>query len=176
MRKPVVGFEGLYEVDSEGRVYSIVNNSSRRKRQLKPYVNTGGYLRLNLYRLDGKVTKEYVHRIVAKAFIPNTGNKPAVNHIDANKANNMVSNLEWCDAKYNIRESRRMGLQKDLQVRATSLLTGEQIRFTSLKSAAYALSGRTWTFNYYHTKYGTRFVYKNWTIEIGGGVNEVHSA
>ena len=105
--KPVVGYEGLYEVSSYGRVRSFKQKSNGKI--LKAFKDTGGYWRVCLN------TKEQhsVHRLVAQAFIPNPNNLPMVNHKDENKANNIVwvnddgsidydkSNLEWCDAKYN---------------------------------------------------------------------------
>lgn len=53
-----------------------------------------------LYK-DGVYKRKTVHRLVATAFLPNPNNEPQINHIDENKRNNCVSNLEWCDAKYN---------------------------------------------------------------------------
>ena len=75
-RKPVKGYEGLYEVDTQGNIYSVVHNKSRRKRVLKPYATKGGYLKVNLYDLAGKCKKYFVHRIVAEAFIDNPEKLP----------------------------------------------------------------------------------------------------
>lgn len=89
-RKAVVGFEGLYEVDSEGHVFSILHNGSRRKRELSPYTNKGGYLKVNLYDLNGKCKKKYIHRLVAEAFIKNPHNFQVVDHIDCDRTNNSI--------------------------------------------------------------------------------------
>ena len=76
-----------YEVSNLGRV--------RKNGKLTPLHRVGkGYLRTTLQK-DGKQKQDYIHRIVAKAFIPNPENKPTVNHIDGDKNNNRVSNLEW---------------------------------------------------------------------------------
>lgn len=84
----------------------IVNNSIK-----VPKANTDGYMCLRV-RPCGKRYK--VHRIVAMAFIPNPENKPQVNHIDGNKQNNHVSNLEWATAKENIKHAWKSGLSKPL--------------------------------------------------------------
>lgn len=165
--KEILGYEGLYAVDKHGNVYSLVHNSSRRKGKLKPYVNTGGYLRVNLYDRNGKVKKHYVHRLVAQTFLPNPKNLPHVNHIDANKNNNTVDNLEWCTEKYNIAESRRLGLQKrDKAVKAFSIITGETRLYPCIKKAAKGLTGKDWGFGYEIKKHGNKFNYREWRIEV----------
>lgn len=90
-----------YIVYSNGKVYSIKN-----KKYLTPRIDHKGYV---CYRLskDG-LTKEFkAHRLVANAFIANDKHLPQVNHIDENKTNNDVSNLEWCDGKYNMNYGSR---------------------------------------------------------------------
>lgn len=67
---------------------------------LKPKEHKNGYLMVQLWK-DGKVKLCLVHRLVAKAFIPNPDNLPCVNHKDEDKHNNCWLNLEWCDATYN---------------------------------------------------------------------------
>lgn len=166
MIKEIRGFEGLYAVDSDGNVWSLLQTSSRRKGKLKPYVNTGGYRRVNLYDQHGKVHKSYVHRLVAAAFLPNPSNLPAVNHINADKSNNSVGNLEWCDAEYNIAESRRLGLQKDMKIRVISILTGEVHFFNRLKDAAINLTGKEWGLQFLRQKYGDTFFFKEWKVEV----------
>ena len=102
--KPVIGYEGLYEVSNWGRVKSLerynLSNCLRKGRILKQKQCKDGYKSVTLYK-DGKRKIIFVHRLVAQAFIPNPNNYPYVNHKDENKQNNIVTNLEWCDAKYN---------------------------------------------------------------------------
>lgn len=85
-----------YQVTDDGRVWSKKSN-----RWLKPIKSQDGYLRVKLCFGNGKYINVAVHRIVAKAFIPNPMNLPQINHKDENKANNSVENLEWCDSQYN---------------------------------------------------------------------------
>jgi len=69
---------------------------------LKPSANNSkGYLRLRIQYKDGSSITESVHRLVAKVYIPNPNNLPQINHIDGNKLNNNVKNLEWCTNSYN---------------------------------------------------------------------------
>ena len=101
-------FEG-YEVSNMGRVRSL-NYGGRTGvvKELKPSVNSGGYLLVALYK--GRKQKMcYVHRIVAYTFLSNNDieNKTEVNHIDENKTNNKVENLEWCNREQNINHGTR---------------------------------------------------------------------
>lgn len=94
--KEVEGYEGLYEVSNLGKVRSLL-----RHKILSPKVNCRtGYVEVNLY---GKGTPKTiaVHKLVAIAFIPCNDSQLEVNHIDENKLNNTVENLEWCDRHYN---------------------------------------------------------------------------
>lgn len=111
VRKPVKGYEGHYEVDQFGRVYSvnrvihIIDNSREYDkpiagRQLRQSLHTKGYKVVAL-TLDGVTKTQFVHRLVAEAFIENPDNLPMVNHKDEDKTNNFVDNLEWCTAEYN---------------------------------------------------------------------------
>lgn len=110
---PIAGYEGLYEIDTQGNVYSIIQTKSRRKGIVKQRHNNGGYKRVNLYDVNGKGKKHFVHRLVAKAFIPNLQNKPIVNHIDCDKTNNSVENLEWCTQSENIKHAVKLGRHID---------------------------------------------------------------
>ena len=94
--KDIEGYEGLYQISNLGKVKSIRFNKER----LLKYDKSTSYLRIKLCK-DGIETNYLIHRLVAKAFIPNPDNKPQVNHIDGIKTNNSVDNLEWCTASEN---------------------------------------------------------------------------
>ena len=106
--KPVVNYEGLYEVSSDGKIKSVAriikdcNGNTRvwHERIMKYAKDKDGYFRVQLSK-NGKATSKLVHRIVAEAFIENPEKLPLINHKDENKNNNNYKNLEWCDAKYN---------------------------------------------------------------------------
>lgn len=100
--KEIKGYEGLYQVSSWGRVRS----NYRGGRILKSGKNADGYLLVVLCK-NGKHTSYRVHRLVAQAFIPNPHNKPEVNHIDENKGNNYIENLEWVTSKENLNHGTR---------------------------------------------------------------------
>ena len=108
--KPIRKYKGSYEVSNLGRVRSLPRDTKFGQRQklvkgqiLKP-IDKHGYLYVALSK-HSKQAQCPIHRLVADAFIPNYDNLPQVNHIDENKANNRVENLEWCTADYNNRYS-----------------------------------------------------------------------
>lgn len=108
-----------YAVDQHGTVYSLRNNAGNRRAiplTMKPGLNRqGGYLQLVLY-IDqgGTVIRQLtlVHRLVAKAYIPNPLNKPEINHRDGIKINNQVWNLEWVTESENAIHAYELGLRK----------------------------------------------------------------
>lgn len=100
--KPVVGYEGLYEVSNLGRVKSLGKGKTwKTERIKKAKIGSNGYNSLTLWK-NGKENGFLVHRLVAEAFIPNPNNLPQVNHKDENKQNNCAENLEWCTCEYNL--------------------------------------------------------------------------
>ncbi len=100
---PVKGFENLYQISNLGRV----TNS---RKILKTYQINNGYECLKLVK-DGVRYSYLLHRLVAEHFIPNQFNKPEVNHIDGNKSNNKVSNLEWNTVSENRLHALKTGLK-----------------------------------------------------------------
>lgn len=106
MWRAVVGYEGIYEVSSNGEIrttkgkttYSTHWNTERHwdQRILKLKVDKDNSTRVTLYR-NGKPKTLLVHRLVAKAFLPEIEGKEYINHKDGSRLNNEVSNLEWCN-------------------------------------------------------------------------------
>ena len=146
--KSVVGFEGLYEVSDQGRVRSLVKRNNRWKPGvLSPSKTHDGYLRVCLYK-DGHGKTFKVHRLVACAFLPNPLNLPEVNHINEDKTNNSVENIEWCDRKYNVDYSQSKAVhQIDLttgKVLATFKSISEAERQTGIyqSNICFVCSGR----------------------------------
>lgn len=99
--KNVVGYEGLYQVSSIGRV-----KNTKKNKLLKQRFRGKGYLAVSLNK-NGCFKDYYVHRLVAEAFIPNLDNLPQVNHKSEVKTDNRVDNLEWCTVSYNINYGTR---------------------------------------------------------------------
>jgi len=114
--KDIEGYEGLYLISNFGRVKSLpktwwngfyyVKTSEKVLRQTK---DTKGYLKVNLCKNKKHITHR-VHRLIANAFIENPLNKPYINHINGNKEDNSISNLEWVTHQENVKHAQDTGL------------------------------------------------------------------
>ena len=107
-KKDIIGYENLYEIYDDGRVYS-----KKRKIFMKPVINSKGYYKVNL-RKDNKGTTYQIHRLIAIHFIPNPHNKSQVDHIDRNRLNNSIKNLQWATHQENgcnrtVRSNKKKG-------------------------------------------------------------------
>lgn len=97
--RDIKGYEGLYRVSNFGKIKSFYKNG--KTKILKPVPNFKGYERVTLCNRRGNKTIYSVHRLVALAFIENPLLKPEINHINGNKRDNRISNLEWVTGKEN---------------------------------------------------------------------------
>lgn len=121
-----------YMISNYGRV-----KNERTGKSLKPVKMKNGYLTVNLYDKNGKHKNYYVHRLVAKAFIKNKNEYTEINHIDENKENNKVNNLEWCSRSYNINYGKAnlsRQLSEGSKVIAIKLDSKDTFSFNSVKS------------------------------------------
>lgn len=143
--KEIQGYGGLYQVSNYGRVKSL----KRKKHRIIEGRLSHGYKRVRLVKSKDDWQDVFVHRLVCTAFIPNTHNKPNVNHKDFNRSNNHISNLEWCTQYENIKHSIDHGRikitqatrQKSIQKRQKAVIdlqTG--IMYDSLVIACNALN------------------------------------
>lgn len=172
--KDIAGYEGVYQVSNLGNVKScehtikVISNNQHTNyvctktisaKYIKPSKDKNGYLIVHLSH-NGTCITYKVHRLVAQAFIENPNNKPCVNHLDCDRQNNCVDNLEWCTHSENSQYMTKLGRNKGGEVLkkiskeqraiinqklckpviATNLTTGEEFCFKSIKEAAQQLN------------------------------------
>ena len=108
--KDIVGYEDLYKIDDNGNIYSMPRKGTIRTiKIISQRKNKYGYMQVVLMK-NNKMKTFLVHRLVATTFIPNVNNLPQINHIDGDKSNNNVNNLEWCTVSYNTKHAYNKNL------------------------------------------------------------------
>lgn len=118
--KDIPGFEGLYQASNTGKIKSLSRRvwnhqcfMVRKEYIIKDHLLPDGYIQIGLTKPNEKQTRYYIHRLIALAWIPNPNNKPFVNHLDGNKSNNSIENLEWCTKSENVKHAYRTGLMSN---------------------------------------------------------------
>lgn len=120
--KDIKDYEGFYKISTLGRVLRIKDNKI-----LGYYLNNKGYCCLSLYK-DGKTYHPTIHRLVALHFIDNPNNYKQVNHIDCNKENNTIDNLEWCNQISNYNHGKINYLYSKNEDHYFAKLRNEEVR------------------------------------------------
>lgn len=103
--KPIQGYEGLYDIYSDGSVYSYITGKF-----LKPQLKKVGYWKINLYGGEHKSRAHKISVLKAQAFIPNPLNKATVNHKNGIKSDDRLENLEWATQVENLQHAHKLGL------------------------------------------------------------------
>ena len=158
----IKGYEDFYEISSSGEIRSkdrtvtdkIGRTRSWKGKTLNPNIAPNGYYRVS-FSINRNRKQFYVHRLIAEHFIPNPDNLPQVNHIDGNKLNNSLDNLEWVTVQDNVIHAYKNGLIKHVSgkehfnygkfgseskrakpVIATNVITNEKKRYGSIVETA----------------------------------------
>jgi hypothetical protein len=137
--KNIKGYEGLYQVSSLSRVRNkdrkVLSSSGvlrfYKSRIIKVYTHKNKSVIVTLIK-DSKCKRHYLHRVIATAFLPNSHNKPCINHIDGDRSNNELDNIEWCTYKENSEHSYNNNLSsRNDNIILTNISNGEIKTFRS---------------------------------------------
>jgi len=126
--RPVIGYEGRYEVSDEGVISSLSNYRSSSGGPLAPWANSKGYQYVTLRDAAGGKRAQAVHRIVLEAFVELRPSGKQVAHGDGNPANNRVGNLRWATSKENIADRTRHGRTAQGEANAASKLDRHAVK------------------------------------------------
>lgn len=169
--KDVVGYEGLYQVSNRGvvkRIDSIgLDGRQLHEKQLYGGRYSNGYQFVCLSK-DGVCKQYIIHRLVAIAFLPNPNNNPVVNHVDGDKQNNSVENLEWCTHSQNRKHAYDNGLSTQRGTpRKVTVKCGEHITaFDTMKDCATFFGFKKGWLQNRIRKHGCTFIYNDYLIEV----------
>ena len=120
-------FKGFYKISRDGSVISVPRNGTVNfEKKIKPTIGTNGYLKVS-FRCFGKRYTRNIHRLLALTFIDNPNNYPCVNHIDGDKLNNDISNLEWATYSRNVQHAYDNGLTVSVKGESKSNLTNDDV-------------------------------------------------
>lgn len=126
----------LYEINEDGVIRNV-----KSKKIIKGYEENNGYIRVRFEnKCLGGVVRSSVHQLLAEAFIPNPENKPEINHIDSNRSNNALSNLEWVTHSENMKHAYNKGrintkpLEAEREKNKVKVTNGELV-FDSISQA-----------------------------------------
>lgn len=130
-------FDNTYRINSSGEIFNS-------QTKMKTFVSKNGYSSIKLLN-KGTRQSYYIHRLVAFFFVPNPNNKPCVNHIDGNKANNKAENLEWVTKSENTLHAHKLGLITNKKRQVVASLNGVRVlhfnSMTDAKNSGYNLGG-----------------------------------
>ena len=152
--KPIEETAGRYEVSNTGKIRSLDYRMTGKTKVLAYQLDKKGYCRIRI-KCKTFVGTLKIHRVVAETFIPNPDGKSQVNHINGDKTDNRVENLEWVSAQENVDHamanrlwvnnlaaSQRTNEKRKVAIKATNIKTGEEIHFPSMADAERVLGTR----------------------------------
>lgn len=128
---PIPNYEGLYEINMAGQIRSL--HKRNYQNLIKQKIDRAGYITVTLCK-KGKSSTYFMHRLLAITYIPNPTNRPQINHINGNKLDNSLENLEWVTPQENIKHAFLLGLIPRRKIAVVDNCTGQ--KFESTRDAA----------------------------------------